>query len=543
MPITPIKRVMFEENFHPSAAEMRTNIFYRFPVEILCIIYASLGDVEDCKDLSATCKPARAILCKYEALIAREWMRIILPGSVHRLGIMTVASLKYDKTTAGDFMEKYIGYRKNCPELPYGLEQASNLQDLVSACEEVMTLQVRVDMEKPKPEDIIRPNTYAGRYPSGTATCTEYLRALRACFMLEIARNLFYDSDGDFDRGTEDGSPPQFEKDLHEKYWMSFSRLEVNAAHLMADCYETCLFDILRLTPEECECVTPEEINDLGCLSERDHPAARLFSLKTGVVQLLKWHTPATSGEDYEQEDEDEYEYEHCDYCEDEYRPDCEKCNRPVYRRRRPKVCPFDSYVPHDMYNKFEEKLQKYGFYNRFDEFLRDETFPFAETLFQPDPNAINPFDWDVLSKAWAEKTIGKYYDRERPRNSFICQGLWDQETLDCWEIELLKGERIAWERPSDLNEVKYETVEYPSDGEDMDDFDTESEYEDALDRRAELYRDWKESWSWDMSFKDYARNNRYEADRHRSGMGWDDGYIPSEDEDGDEDADESDDN
>ncbi|KAI1471929.1 uncharacterized protein F4812DRAFT_416063 [Daldinia caldariorum] len=494
----------------PVMSQKPANPFHKLPVEVICKIYANLDRLRYCRHAAATCKQARAILHLNEPLIAREWLQMVLPRSYWRLGVMTIASANYGKSTAGDFIEAYMSSEREFPEPHYGLSDVANLKRFVDDVEGVMEMKVCVDMMGFAESSPSGSNFYSGRFPNGSATGskTELLRAMRACLMIEIARNLFYNSDGDEDPAKTAAAEGRQEVDWHKKYWTSFSSIEVNSASLMADCYETILFNTFKNCAMENSFVTGrEEDYEYFC---SNNPGARIFSLKTGLARLRDWH-----------------------YAILEYHS-----TRNDTRKKIPKAVLKGD--PHTACPEFIQLVRGGNYYDPFENLLKDEETQFAETSFHPDPKAIDQATWNTILTLWRGKRIEKYYDQEDDKVYFTCQGLWDDSTLQRWEAQ--DEDDKSWRpqgEPEDDVEVGDFDSEFSSGYEDEDTFKTPKQYERSLDLREELYPIWKEEWACDVSYRDFASTQRYERKLARSGMGLDDGWIPSSDDEADDEEEE----
>ncbi|KAI1649605.1 uncharacterized protein F4817DRAFT_330894 [Daldinia loculata] len=185
------------------------------------MVFANMATWKDFKAAAATCRQARAISRQNEQFIACTWIDNMLPPSVRKLGIMAVASRMFDEDDVEEFIEKYISHEGDYPYTYKSMEVASALPDLIEAAETVMMTK-------------LERNPYPFRYPSGDSTPAEYARELRACFMIETARNLF--------NGSEEDSDEETFGEKKRAYWTAFSKVEVQAARVMFDSYEQCLF-------------------------------------------------------------------------------------------------------------------------------------------------------------------------------------------------------------------------------------------------------------------------------------------------------------
>ncbi|KAI1655792.1 hypothetical protein F4813DRAFT_391367 [Daldinia decipiens] len=397
-------------DFIPGRNGKRTNLFDRFPREVISLIFANMATREDFKAAAATCKKAQMITQTNEQFIAHARIDYMLPPSVQKLGIMAVASRKFNHHNVEGFIEQYMSRKDDDQRVHASMEMAFALPDLLRAAEIVMQTK-------------LNRTPYPDRYPSGDSTPAEYARELRACFMIETARNLF--------DGSQEDSDEETFGERKRVFWKAFSKVEVQAARAMFDSYEQCVFEALK-----CEqggwsgcCVRERDIERQHFSNAETRSLARVFAIEAGLVQIGKWYTKELS--------------------------------------------------PHASFHSFKSDRsgQNEG-YQHFDEFLEDANTVFAQLPFQRDPKAINLTTRKEFLETDQYGIRSNYFICSDLEKHLECQIFWDQDTFTAWQQQAREMRLHTWSDPTEDESESEPEPEPEPESEPESESESEGEYE-----------------------------------------------------------------
>lgn len=179
------------------------NIFERFPVEVITMIYGAMSDLKDVKATLSTCKRAKEVFEKNSGAIAKDHILRIIGNCDLKLAVMAVVSREVNPTSRESverFFKEYLWETDEWPTSYFTMNIACAIPPLMVAARSMARCNV---------------DTWGASFSPARVTNTS--------FMIETAINLFHKMPGS--QGKTFWRAPQ--EDLAEKYWLTFSASEI----------------------------------------------------------------------------------------------------------------------------------------------------------------------------------------------------------------------------------------------------------------------------------------------------------------------------
>ncbi|KAI8963379.1 hypothetical protein F5Y11DRAFT_365150 [Daldinia sp. FL1419] len=402
----PAKRAKLGDEHSDLAMDngkLRKDLIATLPKSALAALYTHLHSVDDINAITMTCRKARDTFVENESTIARAWIGKMIPESAVKLGVMAVASREFGKNSIQNFFRNYFLHKGEYPPSYFTMDIAVGIHGLVRAIDNIVKCRRAIRFPK---------GVYPGRFFE-KPTLSEQARQLRSFFMIEIARNLFFDPHEDAANQDEE---PDTITDWYKKYWSTFSKPEVQAAVVVSDNLENALFhDLKKSTSPICGCISRDEIA-AGHFRQANRAALRQYSIEAGLIRLHKWLKGPP--------DENSVAY-------DLHEPIHKVRIEVQFRRVRS-----PDHIHLDMFLEGEHELE------------------FASERYTPDAKALDPDECDKFAERGTD-VIENNFDVGKLTDYYTDQVLWDQTSYDRWKQYLEDGHYDEEDEPDSEDEFQ----------------------------------------------------------------------------------------